>query len=101
MVYFANKLKELRQKFGLTQKQLADKMGVTSQVVSYYENQERTPSPEMLMRIAHIFNVTTDYLLGINTDQLLNISDLDKEDIEYVHYTIDMLRNKKKNKTQV
>lgn len=96
MVYFANKLKELRKQSGLTQKQLADKIGVTTQTVSYYENQYRIPSPEMLIKLAQIFNVSADYLLGINNEKFINISDLDDEEIQYVLNTIQMLRNKNK-----
>lgn len=96
MVYFANKLKELRKQSGLTQKQLADKIGVTTQTVSYYENQYRIPSPEMLIKLAQIFNVSADYLLGINNEKFINISDLYDEEIQYVLNTIQMLRNKNK-----
>ena len=45
---FGNKLKELRLQAGLTQKQLADLIGVTKSVISFYERQERTPSPDVL-----------------------------------------------------
>ena len=44
---FGNKLKELRMQNGLTQQQLATQLGVTKSVISFYERQERTPSPEV------------------------------------------------------
>ena len=96
MVSFSKKLKELRHQYRLTQKQLAEKIGVTDSVICYYEKQERIPSPEILLKLAKVFNVTTDYLLGNDTDQLINISDLDKEDIQYILNSIEMLRNKNK-----
>ena len=95
MVDFGNKLKELRTQAGLTQKQLAEKLQVTKSVVSYYELQERYPSPEILIKLSNIFHVTTDYLLGLEYKQTLNISGLDDEDIQLLQHTINVLRNKK------
>lgn len=98
MVEFGTILKELRQKSGLTQKQLADKMGITSSVVSYYELSERNPSPEVLVKLSSIFHVSTDYLLGIakNPDKSLDISGLDNDEVELLQHTIDVLRKRKR-----
>lgn len=96
MVDFGKKLKELRLQAGLTQKQLADRIGVTKSVVSYYELQERHPSPDMLVKLAGVFHVTTDFLLGIDNQKMLDISDLDDEDVSLLQHTISVLRNKKK-----
>ena len=63
---FGNKLKELRLQAGLTQKQLADLIGVTKSVISFYERQERTPSPDVLKKLAAVFHVSTDFLLDID-----------------------------------
>ena len=63
---FGKRLKELRKLNSLTQTQLAVALGVTKATVSYYEKEERTPSPEMLVRIASVFHVSTDYLLGVS-----------------------------------
>ena len=56
MVDFGSTLKRLRLQEGMTQQQLADKLGVTKSVVSYYELQERYPSPEVLFRMSYIFH---------------------------------------------
>ena len=96
MVDFGRKLKELRIQAGLTQKQLAERVKVTKSVISYYELQERYPSPEMLIKLANIFNVSTDFLLGIEKQQTLDISGLDDEDIRLLQHTISVLRNKNK-----
>ncbi len=94
MVDFGNKLKQLRLQAGFTQKQLADKLGVTKSVVSYYELQERYPSPDTLIKLCRIFGVTADYLLGIQSSHTLNVSGLTDEDIKLLIHTIDVLRNK-------
>ena len=96
MVDFGRKLKELRIQAGLTQKQLAERVKVTKSVISYYELQERYPSPEMLIKLANIFHVSTDFLLGIEKQQTLDISGLDDEDIRLLQHTISVLRNKHK-----
>lgn len=96
MVDFGKRLKELRLQAGLTQKQLADQIGVTKSVVSYYELQERYPSPDVLIKLAGIFHVTSDYLLGMDNQQMLDISDLDEEDIRLLQHTITVLRKKNK-----
>lgn len=49
---FGSRLKELRTQAGLTQLQLAQRMGITKSVVSFYELQERTPSPDVLVKLA-------------------------------------------------
>ena len=95
MVDFGQRLKELRIKSGLTQNQLADRIGVTKSVVSYYELHERTPSPEVLVKLASIFHCSTDFLLGLEKQQTLDISGLDAEDIRLLQHTIDVLKNKK------
>ncbi len=65
LLNFGNTLKRTPNSNGMTQQQLATQIGVSKSVVSYYELQERTPSPEILLKLASIFHVSSDYLLGI------------------------------------
>ena len=94
MVIFGTVLRELRTRSGMSQKQLAEKLGISKSVISYYEQSERTPSPEMLVKIAGVFHVTTDYLLGLKTEKNLDISDLPNEDIELLSAIAAALREK-------
>ncbi len=91
---FGNKLKELRTQAGLTQKQLADQIGITKSVVSFYELRERTPSPDILVKLAAVFHVSTDYLLGIEKGKSIDISGLDSEDEKAVRMVVEQLRKK-------
>ncbi|PEF30308.1 hypothetical protein CON39_11585 [Bacillus thuringiensis] len=78
----AKRIKELRLKKGLSQKMLADKMGVTFPYISMIESttNDKSPSREKVSLLAEIFNVSTDYLLGLsNTDDLLPYSDTRRE----------------------
>ncbi len=101
MAKFGDSLKELRKKSGLTQQQLADKIWVTKASISYYEKSERIPSPEVLVKLAEAFHVSTDYLLGVEKCQrYLDVSDLTEEDINLLQHVIDTLRKKnQQNKT--
>lgn len=58
------KIKQLRLDNDITQKELADFLGVTPKAISFYELGQRMPSPEMILKMANKFNVTTDFLLG-------------------------------------
>ena len=62
---FSDKLKMLRTGQKMTQQQLATRLGVAKSVVSYYESGDRFPSYDVLIKIAHIFHTTTDYLLDV------------------------------------
>ena len=94
LINFGNKLKQLRLQNHMTQQQLASLMGVTKSVVSYYELQERIPSPEMLIKLSTIFHVSTDYLLGLSSDNSINISGLNDDDIAVLSAMINLLREK-------
>lgn len=98
MVDFGNILKSLRLNAGLSQKELADQMGVTKSVISYYELQERTPSPEIIKKLACIFHVSADYLLGIENPsrKTIDVTGLDEEDIKLLLHTAEVLRSKNK-----
>ena len=91
---FGIKLKELRKQSGMTQKDLAERLGVSKSVISFYELQERCPSPETLMRIAAVFHVTTDYLLGIEKKKSIDISGIDDNDLKVIRAMIELLRRK-------
>ena len=67
-------IKRLRQARGMNQVELASALGVTKQCVSNWENDNVLPSIEMLVKIADVFNVTTDLLLGRESREYLDIS---------------------------
>lgn len=98
MVKFGNKLRTLRTETGMTQTELARILKISKSVVSYYELQERTPSPDVLVRLAEVFHVTTDYLLGIEHKKLIDVSDLSDDDVHLLLITIETLRKKNKQK---
>lgn len=65
---FAERLRELRKKNGLTQEQLARLIGVERSSIGKYEGKQGiVPSDDVKLRIAEYFHVSIDYLIG-NTD---------------------------------
>ena len=91
---FGEKLKSLRTSQKLTQQQLADRIGVAKSVVSYYESGDRYPSYDVLVKIARIFHTTTDYLLDVSKDSVIDVSGLSDEDIAVIRAVADALKNK-------
>ncbi|MTI67440.1 MAG: helix-turn-helix transcriptional regulator [Firmicutes bacterium] len=94
-----NKIFELRKKLGLSQKQLADKIGITEASLSRYENDLREPKAEIILRLAECLNCTTDYLLGRTNNKFEDIipeDNLHKDNIEYKTYKeiIDKLKKR-------
>lgn len=61
---FAERLKDLRKTFGLTQAELSKKLGLGRTAVSNYETERTMPDPITLSELSKLFNVSVDYLLG-------------------------------------
>ena len=94
---FSEKLKALRTAKKMSQKDLADKVGVAKSVVSFYESGDRFPSYDVLIKISRIFNVTTDYLLGVERNRMLDVSELSEDDISVVNTVVEALKKKNQN----
>ena len=94
MVDFGNRLKTQRLKENMTQAQLAQKLGLTKSVISAYETGMRMPSYDILIHIARIFNVSTDFLLGIENKQELDLSGISQEEIDAL---LNLIRAMKRN----
>ena len=92
---FSEKLKALRIGKKMSQKSLADNLGVSKSVVSFYESGERFPSYDVLIKISRIFNVTTDYLLDVERERMVDVSELSENDISVVNSVIMALKSKK------
>ncbi len=95
MVNFGQKLRALRTAAGMTQADLAKRLNITKSVVSYYELHERNPSPDVLIQLADIFHVSTDYLLGVDHRKVIDVSDLSEEDLHFLLLTVETLRKKR------
>lgn len=79
-----------RKHLGLTQDQLAEKLGVTAQAVSKWENDQSCPDITMLPKLASIFGITTDQLLGITPQEPVHQAEVvaeedEPEDVRFVN----------------
>lgn len=63
------RIAETLRKCGISQKELAARIGVTEAVISRYVSGDREPKPEVLANIATALNTTSDYLLNIERDE--------------------------------
>lgn len=59
----ADRIQQLRKAKGISQEELADKIGVSRQAVSKWESEQTTPDVEKVLLLSDFFDVTTDYLL--------------------------------------
>lgn len=66
---FSDNLRLLRTKHRLSQKEIGDIVGVTSQAVSKWENGIAEPDNDSLLKLSNYFNVSTDYLLGKSNEE--------------------------------
>ena len=94
MVDFGNTLKTLRLRESMTQAQLAQKLGLTKSVISAYETDLRLPSYDILIHIAKIYSVRTDYLLGLEHRKEIDLSGLSQEEIDALLNLIRAMKQK-------
>lgn len=66
---FSSRLRQLRENAGWTQKELAKKLNLTQSTIAYYESDRKKPTLENTIIIAKTFDISVDYLLGINNNQ--------------------------------
>lgn len=91
-----SRLRKLRESKHFKQEQIARLLNVNKTTVSYYENNARQPSYSTLIRIASIFNVSTDYLLGCQRNLVIDVSALNDNDLELVRNLVESLGEKNK-----
>ena len=85
---------ELRTARGWNQVQLAQKLNITKQTVSNWENENIQPSIEMLVRLSKLFSVSSDYLLGLNESANINVDGLPVDFIAHLTQIIDDYKKK-------
>lgn len=86
------RIKQLRLERGLSQVDLARQLSVSKQSVSNWENDNILPSIEMLVKLSHIFSVSTDFLLGEDDRLYLEITGLNQTQLTHIQQIIDDIR---------
>ena len=91
------RIKYLREKNGFTQKDIATRLGVEPAAISKYELDMREPNIEAIKKLATIFNVSIDYLLGRTPDVFVDETDKESLDISLIKKKYDFSKKKIKN----
>ena len=65
---FSARLVQLRKSRGITQRQLANELGISELAVQHYEAQRRKPAYDILLALADFFDISLDYLVGRSDD---------------------------------
>ena len=89
---FGSRLKQIRTQHNITALALAEMLGVTSQTISKWENGQQLPPIDMLVKIATLFSVQTDFLLGLDNRLYLSAEGLTDRQIAHIQQIIDDLR---------
>ena len=85
-------IRTLREARRLSQVELGKRIGASKQTVSNWENDNAQPSVEMLVRLASLFSVSTDYILGFETGEYIDVTGLPIEVIAHVRQIVEDLR---------
>lgn len=86
------KIRILRTNRGINQVELAGLLGVTKQCISNWENENIMPSIDMLIKIAGLFDVSTDYLLDLSEKYDLKTEGLTGQQIAHIQALINDIR---------
>ncbi len=90
-----DKIKILREKCGITQSSLAKKLGITRSSVNAWEMGLSIPSTQYIVELALIFNVSTDYLLGLEKTSTVSVNGLTDREISSIVEIIECYKAKK------
>lgn len=70
--------------YGLTQLQVAERIGVSKAMISAYETASKAPSIEVLIRLSRLFGVSVDYLVCVDAPKMIDVSGLDEETVALI-----------------
>ena len=88
----AERIKALREARGWTQAELARRMSITRNGVNSWEQGLSMPSPACLVDLSKVVSVSTDYLLGVERLETVNVTGLDEKDVAMLAQLADRLR---------
>ena len=89
----ADRIKQLRLSNDMTQTELAKKLNITRSSVNAWEMGISVPSTSLIVDIAKLFHVSTDYLLGINATASLDISGLNEQEIMLIYGLVEYFKS--------
>lgn len=89
----SSKIKMLREKQKLTQSDLARKLGLTRSSINAWEMGLSVPSTNYIVELARLFDVSSDYLLGLDETSTLKISGLNPKQVTVLSELVECMKN--------
>lgn len=96
MFDFGSRIQQLRINHNMSQESLGKKLNRSKSVICGYENNVRVPPIDVLVNIAVIFNVSLDYLVGIDKNEMISLNGLNDAQKRLIHSLIKELQCKSK-----
>ena len=90
----ADRIKFLREQKAMTQTDLAKQLGITRSSVNAWELGISVPSTQYIVELAHLFKVSTDYLLCVDHSATISVEGLTEKDIQLIHSMVSHLKEK-------
>lgn len=83
------RIRSLRDKAGYSQAELARKLSVTRSSVNAWESGLSAPTAVYIVELAHLFHVSSDYLLGLNSSESISLEGLTNEEVQILYKLLD------------
>ena len=91
----SEKIKQIRVSRGMTQAEVAKKLGISRSGVNAWEMGITVPSTQYIIALSQLFNVSSDYLLNIKTTSGIDITGLSEKEVAAVLQIIECIKNRK------
>lgn len=92
------RIKELREEHHWTQEELGKKVNKSKSMISLYEGNIKIPSGEVLIDLAYLFNVSLDYLVGIDKKEMVSVERLSNRQKTLIHTLLIEFRDSSRKK---
>ncbi len=94
---FGYRLRELRKGKNLTQTQVAKRLNLSKTTISGYENNIKTPSLDVLVKLSILYDVSADYILGLENRKMLLLDGVTKNQMEILDALLKEFKESNKN----
>lgn len=94
---FGYRLRELRESKNLTQTQVAKRLNLSKTTISGYENNIKTPSLDVLVKLSILYDVSSDYILGLENRKMLLLDGITQNQVEILEILLREFKETDKN----
>lgn len=100
IINIADRIRYLRDKSGMTQTDLAVRLGISRSAVNSWEMSLSSPSIANIIEMTRIFHINADYLLSVSDRMMIDITELSNEEKELVIKLVQCFSDKKKRASE-